>query len=410
MTQLLLRVFPNRKFTPHDANDKDLTRSEMIALLIKHLELDKFISKFPQGDSPFMDVHSNQSNINFALQFGFITMNKSSTFRPDDLIKKEEAYAILYNVYKTFNEKFEMLHSYYALSSYQQMSMTESLNALSFGWSRLEFNADKTNVVLNMSRSGGNEYTLPSGYTTAINKTEREDLSRQLMVFVKEESIYDAKLKKNVTLAEALLSNEAWRDSVINDIMNALQNNTYKIPFDGVLIDIEGLKGETNARNLNAFIKLLSERLKQSNLSLYVAVHPVGLNRSSYFDGYDYKTIGSYADYVILMAHDYQSKRLTPAEMAVGYTVTPLTPISEIFYALAAVTDPISGVQDSRKVMLQFSMDTVQWKLKEDKVIHAIPYRPLYDSVYSRINEGAVTFYSENLQNPYITFNDLKDG
>lgn len=410
MIQLLKRILPTKKFVVGDDNSTSLTRSEMITQLVGHLELEKFIAKFPQSTSPFIDVRSNQANINFALQFDFISMNTTRTFRPDAMIKKEEAYTIIYNVYKAYYSKLDTLHSYYAINSYPQLSFADHLDSLSFGWSRLELSADKSNVVLNMSRSNSNEYGVPTGYATAINATESMPLTRQLMVFVKEEYVYDANIQKNVTLAEALLSNPTWRDSVLNSIMDALLKNDYKIPFDGVVIDIEGLKGESNAQNLNVFIKMLSEKLKSNNLSLYVAVHPVGLNQTDYYDGYDYKTIGEYSDYVILMAHDYYSKRLTQTEMTAGYTVTPLTPINEIFYALANITNSKTGVQDSRKILFQFSMDAVQWKLQENKVIHSKPFNPLYGSILSRINEGAMKYYSANLQSPYITFDDHTDG
>lgn len=410
MVQFLKQVDPNRLYEIKYASNHNLTRIEMIDRLIEHMGLTRHISKMNQVESPFVDVTSSQSNITYALKFNWISMNATKTFRPDQKIKKEEAYAILYRLFKSYNAKFDVLHSYYAINAYAQIDMTAHLNSLSFGWSRLELNSDRSGINLNLNRTGSNEYSVPTGYLSVLNTTARDDMSRQLMVFVKDEVFYDASLKKNLSLTEAILANESWQQSVIEGIMSTLKDEKFKNVFDGVLIDFEGLKGEKNAENLNLFIKKMSESLKREGKSLYVAVHPIGLTSTSHYDGYDYRTIGKYADRVILMAHDYNAKRLTSIEMANGYTVTPLTPINEIFYALSNITDPVKGVEDPKKVLLQFSMDSAQWKLQNDQVIHASPYRPLYSSIISRIENGAIMNYSKNLESPYITFNDTIDG
>ena len=410
LIQFLNRNLSNFKADSLIVNDYELTRSEMINRLMTHLDLLRFTSKLPQTPSSFVDVSKDVSVIEHALRFNLISLNATKTFRPDQKIKKEEAYAILYNVYKTYVSKFENFHSYYAINSYSQIGFSEHLNALSFGWSRLELNTDKTGVFLNLTRTGSNEYSVPSGYSTVLKATERDSLSRQLMIFVQDTPVFDHAQGKNVSLTEAILNNEAWRRSVVNQIVATLKSDDFKGVFDGVLIDFEGLKGETNANNFNLFLEELSKELNLDAYTLYVAVHPTGLNPSDYYNGYDFRTIGNYADRIILMAHDYNAKMLTALEMSSGYTVTPLTPISEIFYALSNITHPVSGVADPSKVMLQFSMDSAQWKLKEDKVINQIPYRPLYTSIKRRIDEGAKINYSNNLQSPYITFEDTIDG
>lgn len=410
LIKVLQKIEPDKVYTANYDMTKKLTRLETVTFIFQALTLDKLAAQLKDLDSPFVDTTTNQSILNLAVKFNFISLNQAKTFRPDQLIKKEEAYAMLNQIYLAYSNKLEDLHSYYAISSYSQIDYSEDLSALSFGWSRLEFNKDKTDVILNMTSTGSNEYRVPTGYSSAITATDDETLDRNLMVFVKEEAVYDTTSKKTVTLAEKILSDESMRASVVDSIMNALTQNAYKIPFDGVVIDFEGLKGETNAINLNAFLKELDTELERADLDLLVAVHPQGKTGIEYYDGYDFKTIGTFADKVILMAHDYYPKRLSSTEMASGYTVTPLSPINEIYYALEAITHPVTGVDDSKKIMLQLSMDTAQWKVKDGAIINSVPYHPTYQAIAMRIENGATVEYSTNLQSPFISFLDDADG
>ena len=52
-------------------------------------------------------------------------------------------------------------------------------------------------------------------------------------------------------------------------------------------------------------------------------------------------------------------KKLNNTEMESGYTITPLSPINEIYYALKSITDIYTGVQDLNKIWLQISYDSV---------------------------------------------------
>jgi spore germination protein YaaH len=173
--------------------------------------------------------------------------------------------------------------------------------------------------------------------------------------------------------------------------------------------DFEGFKGDTLKLAYNAFLAELKTELVKTNKKLYVAVHPKRKPGQAYFDGYDYKTIGELADKVILMAHDYDAVSLTDDEMLRGYTDTPVTPFDEVYYALKSITDPVSGVQDLNKLWLQLSMDTVQWKLKDGKVINSIPYHPSYSQLIQRFLTGVKLNYSEYSQNPYAVFFNNED-
>lgn len=409
LAEILNAINPEKSSSISTNSMRNLTRKETLVYIFKTLEYDKLASQLKELKSPYVDTVGDSSMYQIAAELGWISVNSTKTFRPDQLMKKEEAYALLNNIYKGYAYDLNLLHSYYAISSYNQIGYSEDMNSLSFGWSRLEFNSNKTDVILNMTSTNANEYRVPTGYSSSIEATTREGLSRQLMVFVKNETIVNAATGKTMTLTESIINDDKLADSVIASIMNALVNNSYKIPFDGVVIDFEGLKGAENAEKLNTFLAKLDSQLEAKFFSLYVAVHPERKVGLEYYNGYDFKTIGEYADYVILMAHDYYPKKLTPSGMAIGFTVTPLAAINEVYYALSAIVDKEEGVADRSKVLLQFSMDTVQWKVQNGVILNDLPYHPTYKAIALRIDSGVPVTYSSNLQSPYLSFVD-SDG
>jgi spore germination protein YaaH len=93
-----------------------------------------------------------------------------------------------------------------------------------------------------------------------------------------------------------------------------------------------------------------------------------------------------------------------------GFNVTPLSPINEVYYALKAITDPVSGVEDAGKVLLQFSFDSAQWKLRDGRIINREPFHPAYEAVQNRVALGASRQYSLKYESPFITFIDENDG
>lgn len=391
-------------------SSKKIKRIEALEVLIVQMGLEGVVESIKQGETSFIDAKGHEATLQLAIDMGWISLNATKLFRPDALLTKEESYALIYNVYKKKHSKLEILHSYYAISSYNQIELTKDLDLLTYGWGRLEFSNDQSNILINMTGANNNEYRVPTGYTSALSGSSHDHLLKQLMLFVKEEVIYDQMTNKSIRLADYILMDEKRSESVANQIVSTLLSNAYNIKFDGVFIDFEGLKGQSQAANFNRFLKQLESKLSQNNLMLTVAVHPVRQNGQSYYDGYDYKTIGAYADYVVLMAHDYEPKRLNISEMAMGYTVTPLAPLNEIYVALKAITDSKTGVEDASKVLLQFSMDSVQWKLKDGKIIHEVPYRPTYAAIQSKLSSDAINAFSIKLQSPYLIFDDVSDG
>jgi spore germination protein YaaH len=220
-----------------------------------------------------------------------------------------------------------------------------------------------------------------------------------------------------IGIPEYVLTNAQQRSSIISEILasvNDLSRGEEKGSFDGVVIDFEGLKGDNMKKAFNEFLKDLKAELDKNGKKLYVAVQPLISKKysSSCFDGYDYRTIGTYADKVILMAHDYDAKKLSAADMAKGFNITPLTPIENIYYALEKITDSKTGVQDKSKIMLQISFDWTVWQRSNGKTVNSVPQTFNLKNFIDLLNTNKkITYlYAKDYENPYIKYIDTKTG
>ncbi len=388
-------------------NQYELTRLDAVKISIQYLGYDWLAQQLKNSNLKFNDVDSDKGYLQLALDFGIVS--ESSSFRPNDLLKQEEAIAFIYHINRLKSSDISSLHSYYAINSYSQIGMINKLDSLSFGWSRLEFSKVTNDVVLNSSSQNDNEYRVPTGYTEVVKATDAASIPKYLMVAVKDETVLNKELNKDVQLTDYILSDKAAMDRTISLITTMLDKNSQRIVYDGVLIDFESLSGEETAGKYNLFLSNLKIALNGGNKKLLVAVHPVRKAGIAYYDGYDYKSIGRLADYVILMAHDFYPKKLSKAEMQSGYTITPLVAINDLYYALKGITDPNTGVIDKSKIIVQFSMDSVQWKIKDGAIVNETPYHPTYSAISDRIKSGVAITYSDSMKSPYIIFEDGTD-
>ncbi len=403
-----LRAKGPTTFTPkHTGNKQVITRVGALELMLEHLGLAALVAYNQNAKLVYNDVEAQKGVVYLAYRFGWISKSPTLMFRPNDSLKVEEALALLYNVSNKNSAGFDRLHSYYAIKSFDQAGLAADLTDLSYGWSRLEL-GESGDVVVNMSSQNQNEYHVPMGYQEAIKQTDHTALDQYLMVFVKDQVVAEGDTKQSLT--EYLISTPTLRNQTVEAIVESVRKYRYQMDFEGVLIDFETLRGEENAKRFNQFLIRLKEALDTYDLKLITAVHPARKNNQAYYDGYDFKTIGDVSEYVVLMAHDYYPKRLTEDEMLSAITLTPLTPINEIFDALDILTDPKTGVTDPKKVLLQLSMDAIQWKIVEGAIVNATPYRPRYSTILSRIENGAVLNYSEKLQSAQLVFEDKIDN
>ncbi len=393
--------------------DDPITREEMAMMIVRALGYNTLANQLTYLGNPFDDVSKNIGYISIARDFGIINGVGNNLFKPYDTAKREEAAVMMMRMYEKLNSPINELHGFYAIRSSNQAENIKSLDSVGFGWSRLEYDTENNKVFLNTTRKNDNEYAIPTGFSQPLTLAQENNVTTQLMVTTKDTMVLDAETETFVSLNEFIITKPENRKDAIHSIVAQINTTTVDditVSFDGVVIDFENMKGEQVKQSFNEFLTELRWELSRSNKLLYVAVHPQRRPGQAYYDGYDYKTIGDIADKVILMAHDYYAKQLTDAEMDNGYTTTPLTPIDEIYYAVKSITNEATGVQDLNKIWLQISFDSVQWKLKDGKVINKYPYNASYEAIKQRlIIDDVMLSYSNLSQNPYATFYDSRD-
>lgn len=380
--------------------EADITREEMAVMLVCALGYETLAASVAGYDIPFTDVTENVGYITIASSFGIINGTTPTTFAPRGSATREQAAAMIIRLYERWSAKVDWLHAFYAIASASQMDAIPNFDALTYGWSALQY-SESGGVYLNTTSSGGNEFCIPSGYTKVTQLAQSSNVSANLNVYMTTwQTVKKADGTTSDPCREILLSADN-RAAAISQIIAQLKSSAY---LSGVTIDFEGLRGAELKAGLNAFLKDLRAAADSIGKKVYVCVQPT-TSDGQYYDAYDYRTIGAYCDKVILMAHDYQATSMPAALMTAGFTVTPLTPINEIYCALKAITDQTTGVEDIGKVALAVSFGTEQWQLQNGQVINSTPYHPDTASVYKRLIDTQTSIhYSEQYENAYATF------
>jgi len=380
-------------FRPHDP----VTREEMAVMIINSLGYAGLAGRLTVLGMPFSDVSRNMGHITIARDLGIIAGITSTEFGPLQTATREQAAAMMMRMYNILGRSVAEIHAYYAIAAYNQVHMAADMNSVSFGWTLLETDGDR--VWLNTGFEGNNEFRIPQGYESPWNQAAHA--RRLLMIAVRESD------------SPVIINDEILRNGALEAIANAMHYGLEtptggRLNFCGISLNFEALRGEETRNNYTTFVRRLREMI--GNNLLYVTVQPPRRPGHVYFDGYDFRAIGEVADRVILMAHDYNARFLTEAEMAAGIVMTALAPLDEVYFALRALTDRETGVADVSRLMLQINFASAQWKMVDGTVINPRPFTPSYEAIAARIREGAEIRFDENLYSPFITFYDVSDN
>ena len=389
-------------FRPNDA----ITREDMAVFFVRALGYGAIATQAAAWSIPFTDVSANRGYITVAYDLGLVNGMTATTYLPAGTATREQAAAMMVRFYDRYHQETSFVHGFYAISSYSQLDLTSQMDAVSAGWSRMTLD-EAGQPQLQTTSAGGNEYCIPSGYESMTETLKQQGTRLHLSVYMDTSGKVTANGKSTNTLY-TLLADPALRTKAVDAIVRELETTYQAIgrnPYDGVTIDFEGLKGQTVRDNFTAFLTELSIALRARGKTLYVAVQPA-LSTGEYFDGFDYRAIGRLADKVILMAHDYNPTSLAGFEGTTYYKNAALTPISQVYYSLRCATDPSTGVEDTRKLVLAISCSAMAWEIGvDDRLESPTPMRPTPDTIYRRMQQADTEFgWSETYRNPYLIY------
>lgn len=165
---------------------------------------------------------------------------------------------------------------------------TGLVSDLAFGW----YSMDEQGNLLTNSPNG---WKKPEGYDKVLAAAKEYNMKAEMVVHMTDSGSAINKL---------IGSEEAVKKAVEAIASEAKQYNGVDIDFEGLGFQDAPEQLAVVRNNFSRFIQLLSEKLKQNNQYLTLALHP----QNSEYRGYDYKTLGKLADRIVVMAYDYNLK------------------------------------------------------------------------------------------------------
>ncbi|MCI3919219.1 stalk domain-containing protein [Paenibacillus sp. TRM 82003] len=182
--------------------------------------------------------------------------------------------------------------AFYAISSFRELPLLASFDSVAFGWGRIDESSAFT-------LEGKDFYWPPAaGEITPqslVDDAAERGQSPYFMVFASD-------AKGELT---AILEDESLADATIAKIVETAAERR----FGGVLLDFEGLglTGDAVAvqEQYNAFVRKLDAAAEAEALRLAIAVHPP----NGAYRGYDYETLATLADELIVMAYAYEGEK-----------------------------------------------------------------------------------------------------
>ncbi|WP_238996702.1 stalk domain-containing protein [Paenibacillus pinistramenti] len=181
---------------------------------------------------------------------------------------------------------------FYALNSFSKRSYMSHFDAVDFGWARIDADGKLT--------LQGQDYYWPE----AAGEITPESLVDSAVAAGQRAELMVAGTDGQGELTK-LLGDASLRADAVQEMVSVASEKH----FTGITLDFEGLglTGDALAvqQSLNGFVQDLAAAAHQAGLKLTLALHP--LNGS--YKGYDYKTLGNYADELIIMAYDFKSEK-----------------------------------------------------------------------------------------------------
>ncbi|MGE5380140.1 MAG: stalk domain-containing protein [Methylocystaceae bacterium] len=175
-------------------------------------------------------------------------------------------------------------------ASYPEVGVTHAdlIKEIAVGWYSIDAEG-------NLLTNSGTGWQRPEGWEKVLDTAKTYNLKADMIIHLPDRD----------STFNNLMANEEAVNKVIAAITSEAQT------YQGVNLDIEGLGWKENGSELTAvknnytrFVRLLADKLKASEKSLTLTLHPP----NSAYQGYDYQALGAIADRIIVMAYDYGPK------------------------------------------------------------------------------------------------------
>ena len=379
--------------------NEPITRADMSKLLVQALGLEsaaQLLNSDQPDDSaltPFTDLPADRKGyITVAYDIGMTKGLTSTTFGPDQTATRAQAAAMLVRIYEKMEQTTDFLHGFYAISSYSQLDLAKKMDAVSVGWSRLTW--DGETALLATTSENQNEFCIPVGYQEVVEALHQNGVRLHLNVYMDVDGG-----------AAAWLMSPSGRQQAIDQIVQELTVSFRawgSNPYDGVTLDIEGLRNAQKA-DYTAFLRDLSAAVHGLGKTIDVCVAPK-LIRGPYYDGYDYSAIGQLADHVILMAYNYDARTMKQF-LGTDYQKTAATaPLDQVYYAIRTAVKQIAP----SKLVLGYSVKHTAWEIDASgKLLSAVPYHPDTETVSRRLAQADTEHgWSQTYQQSYAIYRD----
>ncbi|MEH7179760.1 glycosyl hydrolase family 18 protein [Neobacillus vireti] len=188
-------------------------------------------------------------------------------------------------------------------------------------------------------------------------------------------------------LVHKVISDPALRKTFISNIYSLLDSQDYQ----GVVIDFEMVRPE-DRENLNQFIKQLAAKLHRFKMHVLIALPPMtGDKIPQYYSGYDYRTLGKYADKLFLMTYNWHWP---------GGPSGPIAPISEI----RPVLNYAISVVPKSKLMLGIPQYAYDWTINGENRKGAA--YSTQNAINQYIKHESEVFYDEKASSPWFRYVD----
>ncbi|MCL2336015.1 MAG: stalk domain-containing protein [Firmicutes bacterium] len=222
---------------------------------------------------------------------------------------------------------------------------TAQVSELALGW----YSLDETGGLLTQSSQN---WLRPDGWEDVLETAGQYNLKTEMVV-----QLADGK----GALTGLLASNDAMQNSIDAIAAEAALYNGVNLDFEGLGYSQTGTALEAVRQSFNQYVDRLAQALHANGKTLTLTLQAP----NSSFKGYDYQTLGRYADRIIIMAYDYGAKPepnelvAQAAEMAIA-----AVPPAKLSLGVSIPSETESSLADKIAIAKRYKLGGISlWRL-----------------------------------------------